>query len=73
MISPWMGDRNTLQNWWQHSDSEVWWPASWASVDESGGCRVPVLKGLYGMTVVSLGEEGLGSRSTHAKLRDKAS
>ena len=42
-------------------------------MDEGGGCRVPVRKGLYGMTVVSLGEEGLGSRSTHAKLRDKAS
>ena len=40
-----MGDRNTLQNWWQRSDSEVWWPASRAqvlrtgfSVDD-GGCR----------------------------------
>ena len=53
MISPWMGDRNTLQNWWQRSDSEVWCPASRAQglrtgLDDSGGRRVLVRMGLSG-------------------------
>ena len=27
-MSLWIGDFYILQNWWQRSDSEVWWPDS---------------------------------------------
>ena len=68
MISHWMGDRYMLQNWWQRSDSEVWWPASWRacisayaqglqtglSLDYGGCGRVWVWMGLSPETMVGV-------------------
>ena len=54
MISLWVGDLNTLQNLWQSSNSEVWWPASRAQGLRTDGF-------VRGRQWMSSGEEALGS------------
>ena len=54
MISFWMGNRYTLQNWWQHS---VWWPASRGAGSSAWTQELITNRFVHGQRWLSLGAD----------------